>query len=213
MMVIAEYDHKNGAGFIREHYAAELQDVLDAVVAVDINQHRTKETKETGSRFQPGQMLYSPISMNKAIYAGLALRGWQPVRIAVSSPDTRGLLGTRGTQPHQGFREMDGAKNGLGLEIQFGKYAFMGYDILGKMPIFRRKGLITAGIELVMTKEIVAGNMSSGVSYFEQITADLIARGEADLDIPTLVLGIGFKNVPDDVPDLIPNLPKNRSDG
>jgi hypothetical protein len=31
---------------------------------------------------------------------------------------------------HKGFRAMDGVKNGVGLEIQFGKYAFMGYDIL-----------------------------------------------------------------------------------
>jgi hypothetical protein len=196
MIIIAEYSHKNGAEFIREHFSAELQEVMDAVVAVDINQHRTKETKETSSKFQPGQMLYSPISMNQAIYAGLARRDWKPLRIAVSSPDTTGPPSIRGTQIHQGFREMDGVKNGLGLEIQFGKYAFMGYDILGKMPIFWRKGLIRAGIELVMTKEVAIGHMSSGVSYFEQITADLVTRGEADLDIPTLVLGIGFKNPP-----------------
>jgi Restriction endonuclease BglII len=189
--IIAEYSHKEGSTFIRNYFASELTEIVAAVEAVSIDDHRTKETKETGSKFQPGQMLFSPVSMNKAIYAGLKPLGWRAERIAVTSPLARG-----GGHTHTGFREMDGLKNGLGLEIQFGKYAFMGYDILGKMPIFHRKGLIRAGIELVPTKEIAIGNMSSGVSYFEQIIADLELRGEADVDIPTLILGIGFKQPP-----------------
>lgn len=98
---------------------------------------------------------------------------------------------------------MDGVKNGVGLEIQFGKYAFMGYDILSK-PIFAAKGMIDCGIEVVSMKSLSTGKlsetvlveeatgyrMSTGVSFFEQIKADLEARGAADLDIPVLILGI-----------------------
>ena len=36
----------------------------------------------------------------------------------------------------------------------------------------------------------MANNMSSGVSYFEQVKTDLEERGVADLDIPTLIIGI-----------------------
>ena len=99
---------------------------------------------------------------------------------------------------------MDGIKNGVGLEIQFGKYAFMGYDILSKMPIFAVRGKIDCGIEIVPMKSLSTGRlaetvlieqqtgyrMSTGVPYFEQIKADLETRGTADLDIPVLVLGI-----------------------
>ena len=35
-----------------------------------------------------------------------------------------------------------------------------------------------------------ADNMSTGVSYFEQLVWDLQARGIADIDIPVLVLGM-----------------------
>jgi Restriction endonuclease BglII len=189
--VIAHYSHNGGEAFIKEHYAAELEEIVTAVEAVDIHLLRTKMTKETGGKFKPGQMLFSPSAMNKAIYAGLTPQGWRPARIAVTSPMARG-----GGLVHTGFREMDGLKNRLGLEIQFGKYAFMGYDVLGKMPIFKKLGLIRAGIELVPTKEIAIGNMSSGVSYFEQITADLELRGASNLDVPLLVLGIGFKVPP-----------------
>ncbi|MEK7325304.1 MAG: hypothetical protein AAB217_08640 [Chloroflexota bacterium] len=45
------------------------------------------------------------------------------------------------------------------------------------------------GIEVVPLKEL-ANEMSTGVSYFEQIVWDLEHRGVADIDIPVLILGI-----------------------
>lgn len=35
-----------------------------------------------------------------------------------------------------------------------------------------------------------ADDMSTGVSYFEQLVWDLQTRGVADIDIPVLILGI-----------------------
>lgn len=186
MKVKKYFSHKDGEAYIRKHFPTLLQEVEDAVSQENIATHKTKVTKETGKRFTPGQMLYSPKSMNKALAANLRAKGWNPSRIAMVSPTD---------EKHAGFREMDGLKDELGLEIQFGKYAFALYDILGKMPIFAGRGLIRAGIELVPMKELVA-EMSSGVSYFEQVTADLKERGAADKDVPTLVLGIGFKTTP-----------------
>lgn len=190
MKVIARYSHKGGLDFISQHFTQELQEIETAIESVNIEEHKTKMTKETGSKFKSGQMLYSPVSMNKAIYRGLTPYGWRSARISIPTPLARG------NGEHVGFREMDGIKNKLGLEIQFGKYAFMGYDIFGKMPIFHKQQLIVAGIEVVPTKEIAIGNMSSGVSYYEQIVSDLEIRGAADLDVPTLILGIGFKEPP-----------------
>ena len=92
-------------------------------------------------------------------------------------------------QTHRGFREMDFVKNQLGVEVQLGKYAFMVYNVLAKMTIFARKGTIDSGIEIVPMLSL-ASNMSSGVSYFEQMKSDLEYRGEGDIDIPVLVLGI-----------------------
>ena len=191
MKVIARYSHKDGEAYIQQHFPDELSEIVRAIEAVDIEAHKTKKTKETGGKFKPGQMLYSPVSMNRAIYEGLTPLGWNAMRISIAAPLARGNAN------HVGFREMDGVKNRLGLEIQFGKYAFMGYDILGKMPIFKKQGLIDAGVEVVPTKEIAIGHMSSGVSYYEQIVSDLSVRGAADLDVPTLILGIGFKNPPE----------------
>jgi hypothetical protein len=87
------------------------------------------------------------------------------------------------------FREMDFLKDNVGVEVQFGKYAFMVYNVCVKMTIFHNLGFINAGVEIVPLKEF-ADEMSSGVSYFEQIVWDLEHRGVADIDIPVLVLGV-----------------------
>jgi hypothetical protein len=84
---------------------------------------------------------------------------------------------------------MDFLKDGLGVEVQFGKYSFMVYNVCAKMTIFHKLGFIDTGVEIVPMKEF-AGEMSTGVSYFEQFVWDLEQRGVSDIDIPVLVLGI-----------------------
>ena len=80
-------------------------------------------------------------------------------------------------------------KNRLGVEVQFGKYAFMVYNVCAKMTIFHNMGIIQAGIEVVPLKAL-ADEMSTGVSYFEQFVCDLEHRGIANIDIPVLILGV-----------------------
>ena len=84
---------------------------------------------------------------------------------------------------------MDFVKDSLGVEVQFGKYSFMVYNVAAKMTIFKNLGVIEAGIEIVPVKEL-ALQMSSGVSYFEQFTWDLEKRGVSNIDTPVLILGI-----------------------
>lgn len=84
---------------------------------------------------------------------------------------------------------MDFVKNKVGIEVQFGKYAFMVYDVCAKMTIFKNSEIIKVGIEIVPVKEF-AEQMSTGVSYFEQFVWDLEKRGVADIDIPVLILGV-----------------------
>lgn len=76
-----------------------------------------------------------------------------------------------------------------GVEVQFGKYAFMVYNVCAKMTIFHKLGYIDTGIEIVPIKQF-SEQMSTGVSYFEQFVWDLEHRGVSDIDIPVLILGI-----------------------
>ncbi len=49
---------------------------------------------------------------------------------------------------------MDFVKDGLGVEVQFGKYSFMVYNVCAKMTIFRNLGFIECGIEIVPVKAL-----------------------------------------------------------
>lgn len=101
-----------------------------------------------------------------------------------------------------GFREIDFIYEGslgdkVGIEVQFGKYAFMVYNVCAKMKIFERASLINFGIEIVPSKKMQKF-MSTGVSFFEQFVWDLENRGAFSEDVPVIVLAIepneeGFK--------------------
>ena len=87
---------------------------------------------------------------------------------------------------------VDFIKEKLGVEVQFGKYAFMAYDVFAKMPIFAKNGKITAGIEIIPMWNL-AQSMSTGVSHFEMFKGDLEMRGVSSLDIPVMIIGIDVK--------------------
>ena len=89
----------------------------------------------------------------------------------------------------EGYREMDFVKNKLGVEVQFGKYSFMVYNVCAKMTIFNKQNHIIYGVEIVPIKKLQE-KMSTGVSFYEQFVWDLQNRGVSDIDIPVLVIGI-----------------------
>ena len=174
MKVVAEFSQKKGKEIISSKYKKELTEIYSVIKSVKLNKYRTKKSKE---KTMKGRMLYSPIQLNKAYDKAFGRREWKH-GIRIKLPFGKGA-----------FREMDFVKNKLGVEVQFGKYAFMAYNVSAKMTIFHNHKIINVGVEIVPMKEM-ADEMSTGVSYFEQIKWDLENRGVADIDIPVLILGI-----------------------
>jgi len=135
-------------------------------------------------------MLFSPKELNKAFKREFSAREWQAIRVSCTYATTHYLEDYKPRDLNAGaFREMDFVKNDLGIEVQFGKYAFMVYNVCAKMTIFHNLGHIKHGIEIVPVKAF-ADEMSSGVSYFEQFVWDLESRGVSNIDIPVMILGI-----------------------
>lgn len=199
MRVISIYSHKNGESVIRKHWHNELEEIFNIISAIDAESLRTKKSKEKTMR---RRMLYSPKALNKAFKAEFAKLGWEKARIQmVTSVELSAKIPpdiiAKYTTTHKGFREIDFTKNKLGVEVQFGKYAFMVYNVLAKMTVFHNRECIDAGVEIVPMRRMTAkGQMSTGVSYFEQMKGDLETRGIADLDIPVIVLGIDSDSPP-----------------
>lgn len=187
MRIVGEYSFKQGRKIIEATHPLLLTEVEEVVSLVASASHKTKSSRE---KTMPGRMLYNPTQLNKTFKKHFYARQWITVRVPCEYPTQYYRKGYRPKAVNRGaFREMDFVKERLGVEVQFGKYAFMVYNVCAKMTIFRHLDIIEAGIEIVPVKDF-ADEMSTGVSYFEQFVWDLERRGVADIDIPVLVYGI-----------------------
>ncbi len=190
MIIAAKYSFNDGDAIqkIRPHLIKEVEDII---VSVDASQCKTKKSKEIT---MPGKMLYSPRDLNSVFAEGFVSKGWEKKRVKCNYSTNYYLPGhTPKPMRQSAYQEMDFLKERLGIEVQFGKYAFMVYNVCAKMTIFHNLGYIDAGIEIVPVKSF-ADEMSTGVSYFEQFVWDLQTRGVADIDIPVLIYGIDITN-------------------
>lgn len=187
MRVGGIYSFNRGQEEINAHCSNELQEVLAVIQAVDAEKCKTKVSRE---KTMLGKVLYKPGAMNRAYRREFERQGWRKYKVRCDyptdfyTPDYSPSNSVRGA-----YREMDFVKSGVGVEVQFGKYAFMVYNVCAKMTIFHNEGVIDVGIEIVPLKEL-ASEMSTGVSYFEQFVWDLEHRGVSNIDIPVLILGV-----------------------
>ncbi|MCL2304257.1 MAG: hypothetical protein FWC43_02820 [Planctomycetaceae bacterium] len=187
MKIAGEYSFNGGREAVQKNYPDLLRDIQHIIKSVDASICKTKKSKE---KTMPGKLLFSPKELNKQFKTLFAKKGWESVRENCDYPEQYYVKGYRSKPLHKGaFREMDFVKQKLGVEVQFGKYSFMVYNVATKMTIFKNLGHIDTGVEIVPVKAL-ADEMSSGVSYFEQFVWDLEKRGISNIDVPVLILGI-----------------------
>ena len=181
------YSFNRGAEIVAANYAAALAEVNEVIASVDIQLFKTKTSLE---KTMSGRLLYHPGSLNIAFKERFIAYGWRTHRVYCDYPTAFYTPGYTPKRTIRGaFREMDFVKERVGVEVQFGKYAFMVYNVCAKMTIFHNEGIIDVGVEIVPLKEL-ADEMSAGVSYFEQFVWDLERRGVSNIDIPVLILGV-----------------------
>ncbi len=126
MIIAGIYSFNNGEDVIRSQYSAELGEVEQAIAAVDSAQCKTKTSLE---KTMPGRTLYSPRSLNRAFTKELELRKWEKYKVQCDYPTNYYVSGFVPNRSSKGaFREMDFTKNRVGVEVQFGKYAFISWE-------------------------------------------------------------------------------------
>ncbi len=187
MRIAGVYSFNDGERQVTARYAYLLSEIKEVIGNIGASQYKVNVSEE---KTMQGQMLYDPTSLNKAFKQEFGKRGWHLVRVPAKYSTTYYLPGYKPKRLRGGaFREMDFVKEKLGVEVQFGKYAFMVYNVAAKMTIFRNLGHIDCGVEIVPLKAF-ADEMSTGVAYFEQLVWDLEHRGVSNIDVPVLILGI-----------------------
>ncbi|HEY0394057.1 MAG TPA: BglII/BstYI family type II restriction endonuclease [Candidatus Elarobacter sp.] len=163
MKRVYEYSHLGGAEILQVRHP-EIEADIHAVIDGIRGDLRTKRSKE---KTKPGKMLYSPVLINKLFRDGLNARGFVEKRSPFSVELPRYPVKIKNA-----FKQIDFVKDGVLVEVQFGKYAFMFYD-MAKFQYFYNDEGAEVGVEIVPCRNLQR-EMSSGVSYGEQLIGDIV---------------------------------------
>ncbi len=176
MKICEKYSHLNGLEFLLVHKPKLWKEIKDVIVSVNAEKCKTKVSKEKGMK---GRLLYSPIEMNAHFSKLLKVKGWKESRVSywvtkseklirktlTMSPDEQKKeIMEAGEIPIFSYNQTDFVKDRVALEVQFGKYSFVAYDLFVKHLAFYIGDRIDVGIEVLPMKTLQS-QMSSGVPY------------------------------------------------
>ena len=152
----------------------------------------------------PGKLLYSPIDMNASFKNLLRKKRWSESRVSywvtkseklirktltMSTSEQKREIEAAGEVAIFSYNQTDFVKERVAIEVQFGKYAFVAYDLFVKHLAFYVGDQIDVGIEILPMKSLQA-QMSSGVPYFEGEFYNVIRQGRGVPAVPLVVVGI-----------------------
>jgi hypothetical protein len=109
--------------------------------------------------------------------------------IPLSAEDQRRDIEAAGMSPIKSYNQTDFVKGRVAIEVQFGKYAFVAYDLFVKHLAFYARDQIDVGIEILPMKSLQA-QMSSGVGYFEGELYNVIRNGRGVPAVPLVIVGV-----------------------
>jgi len=150
------------------------------------------------------KLLYSPIDLNKRFAELLAGQDWSESRVnywvtadeklirqtLTKSPEEQKKdIEAAGFTPIFSYNQTDFVKDRVALEVQFGKYAFVAYDLFVKHLAFFIGDKIDVGIEILPMKSFQQ-EMSSGPAYYEGELYNVIRNGRGVPAVPLVIIGV-----------------------
>lgn len=189
MRIVTHYSHLNGVEFLLVHKPQLWQEIQRVIMGLNAAACRTKVSKEKRTK---DKVLYSPIAMNTALSTAFKMHAWGESRTSywVTSPkQQKAEIEGAGLTPIFSYNQTDFVKDRVAVEVQFGKYSFVAYDLFVKHMAFFVGNVIDVGIEILPMKELQE-EMSSGVAYYEGELYNLIREGRGVPAVPLILIGI-----------------------
>lgn len=161
MKVVYEYSHLGGTEIMQVRYPRETREIYGVIESVT-----ARKTKISKERTKKGQKLFAPKDMNIQFHSAFDAMGYAELRdtYTITIPDSDVTI-------PGAYKQIDFVKGRLLVEVQFGKYAFMFYD-MAKFQYFFNENKCDVGVEIVPCHDL-QHQMSSGVSYGEQLVYDI----------------------------------------
>lgn len=201
MRIVNQYSHLNGLEFLLVHKPKLWKEITSVIRGLDADSCHTKVSKEKRTR---DKVLYSPIDMNSALRTAFKTHKWNEQRTSywvtsdaqlirktmhLLAAQQKAEIESAGLTPIFSYNQTDFVKERVAVEVQFGKYSFVAYDLFVKHMAFFVGDVIDVGIEILPMKELQE-EMSSGVAYYEGELYNLIREGRGVPAVPLILIGI-----------------------
>jgi hypothetical protein len=202
MKIAQKYSHLNGEEYLIVHHKNLYDEIVEIITSIDANSSKNKISKE---KTKKGKALYSPTNINKKFEEKFRPKNWKESRykyfitldrklmeesISIPYNEQKEFLMKHGEKnPIQSYNQTDFVKDKIAVEVQFGKYPFVAYDLFVKHMLFYSGGVINLGIEILPTK-LMQSEMSSGPAYFEGEVYKVLRHGRNNPPVPLLILGV-----------------------
>jgi hypothetical protein len=201
LKIVEFYSHLNGLEFLKVHKPHLWDEIVSVIESLDGKLSRTKISKEIRTK---DKLLFSPKAMNEAMKKSFQTLGWEEqrtsywvtsdakvIRKTINMPPAQQKeeILAAGLNPIFSYNQTDFVKDRVAVEVQFGKYSFVAYDLFVKHMAFFVGDMIDVGIEILPMKELQQ-QMSSGVAYYEGELYNLIREGRGVPAVPLILVGI-----------------------
>ncbi len=201
MKIAEKYSHLNGLEFLLVHKPELWTEIQEVISDVDAEICKTKVSKE---KTKQGQILYSPVDMNLAFKKLLKDKNWKESRVnywvtkdiqlirktvTMAPKEQKEEIKKNGGIPIFSYNQTDFVKDRVAVEVQFGKYSFVAYDLFVKHLAFYVGDKIDVGIEILPMKTLQT-EMSSGVAYYEGEIYNVIRQGRGVPAVPLIIIGV-----------------------
>lgn len=162
MRIVYEYSHLGGKQILQVDYPQILEEIHEVIAGIT----KVEKTKISKEKTMAGRLLFSPKELNRLFKEGFYDKGFKELKdhYTIELPNYEKII--KGA-----FKQIDFVKDKVLVEVQFGKYAFMFYD-LAKFQYFFNESQADVGIEIVPCHHLHK-QMSTGVSYGEQLVYDI----------------------------------------
>jgi len=201
MRIVETFSHLNGFESLEVHQKEILEEIKEVIKNINANNYKTKISKE---KTKNGKVLFSPVELNKAFKEAFEKKGWKESRYAycittnrdhaentqkMSLAEQKEYYKEKEHKIMPSYNQTDFVKEKVAIEVQFGKYPFVAYDLSVKHLLFYTGGMINVGVEILPMREMQK-EMSSGVAYYEGEVYNLIRQGRTSPPVPLLIIGI-----------------------
>ncbi len=195
------HSHLNGYEFLMVQHPELLEEIKEIIENINAEEFMTKKSEEKN---RLGRMLYNPGEFNKAFKAAFNGKEWAEEReiyyltsnmqlaydtVSLPSNEQKKIIEEAGETAFYSYNQTGYLKNKVAVEFQFGKYAFVAYDLFVKHLSFYLANKIDVGIEIIPTKAMTL-QMSNGIAYYESEVYNIYRQGRNNPAVPLVLIGI-----------------------